>query len=124
MRRCCAPQVAASARDRALLPLGDSPYGLATSPCAATWSAGPPAGAVPTGGHRCEWVPHYRLLLLWAPCCKWLPLWVAALAGGLGHIRLSPCRWPATLFPRCLHYENATRTCRIILCNAILSYVV
>ncbi|RWW47795.1 hypothetical protein BHE74_00046182 [Ensete ventricosum] len=79
MRRCCAPQVAASARGRALLPLGDSPYELATSPYAATWSAGPPAGAVPTGGHRwsgcrtigCRSYGHRAT----SGCpCGWLPL--------------------------------------------------
>ncbi|RWW65058.1 hypothetical protein BHE74_00027657 [Ensete ventricosum] len=83
MPQCYASLAATSARGWALLPSSGNPCGLAAPPRAATWSSGPPTGAVTIGGYRCGWASRYRSPLLWAPCYRRLPLRVAAPAGDL-----------------------------------------
>ncbi|RRT47351.1 hypothetical protein B296_00043303 [Ensete ventricosum] len=88
---CFALLAVAFAHGRALLPSGDSPYGLAAPPRAATWSIGPPMGVVPAGNRRCGWVPHCRRL----PLQGALATADCPLAGGqvmAGH----PCRGPGS----------------------------
>ncbi|RWV92682.1 hypothetical protein GW17_00044923 [Ensete ventricosum] len=80
MRQCCTPLAAASASGRALLPSGDSPYGLVAPPHTATRSIGPSTSVVPIGDRR------YR----WAPRCMSSPLRVVAPAIG---------PWPQSIAP-------------------------
>ncbi|RWW19161.1 hypothetical protein GW17_00016804 [Ensete ventricosum] len=126
MQRCYALLAVASARSHVLFPTGDCPCGLAMPPRTATGSAGPPTGAMPIGRRRCRWVLRCRSPLLQAPCCKRPPLRVAAWRPWpQSTAPLQVARpWLATLFPHCLHCENAARTRRTALRDVISSHVV
>ncbi|RWW38125.1 hypothetical protein BHE74_00056662 [Ensete ventricosum] len=147
MRRYYAPLAGAFAHGRALLPSGGSPYGLAAPPHAVTWFTGPPMSIVPVGGCHYGWA-RCKSSLLRAPHYRRSPLRVAAPCKGPWPQPIAPCKWPshgrpplqgtcrgqpplqrawpwpATLFPRCFHCENATRIHRAVLRDAISSHAV
>ncbi|RRT38674.1 hypothetical protein B296_00014890 [Ensete ventricosum] len=110
MRRYYAPLAGAFAHGRALLPSGDSPYGLAAPPHTTTWFTGPPMSIVPAGDCHYGWV-RCKSPLLRAPHYRRSPLRVAAPCKGLWPQPIAPLQvakpwptaptgdlpWPATL---------------------------